>query len=67
MDEFTRTTHSLHWYDSVLVIEKRLMSKPTDRRTGAATVPDYASPGKQAADRFKSRLKRAIGIKDRSR
>jgi hypothetical protein len=65
--EFTRSAHSLHFYDSVLVIEKRPMSEPTHRKTGVATVSDYESPGKQAADRFKTKLKRAIGIKDRSR
>lgn len=32
--EFTRTTHSLHYYDSVLVIEKRLSPSPEKGMTG---------------------------------
>jgi Methyltransferase domain len=31
---FTRSVHSLHYYDSVLVIEKRPIERPTDLRTG---------------------------------
>jgi len=32
--DFTRTAHSLHYYDSVLVIEKRPMEKPYNLHTG---------------------------------
>jgi hypothetical protein len=67
VDDFTRSAHSLHFYDSVLVIEKRPMTEPVHRKTGVATVADYESPGKQAADRFKAGLMRALGIKDRPR
>jgi len=31
---FTRSAHSLHFYDSVLVIEKRPMDPPTDLKSG---------------------------------
>ena len=31
---FTRSAHSLHFYDSVLVIEKRPMERPTESKTG---------------------------------
>ena len=34
VDTFTRTAHSLHYYDSVLVIEKRAMQQPRRRVTG---------------------------------
>lgn len=34
VNAFTRSTHSLHYYDSVLVIEKRQMEKPYDLKTG---------------------------------
>lgn len=34
VDAFTRSAHSMHFYDSVIVIEKRLMSPPEHRRTG---------------------------------
>lgn len=34
VDDFTRSTHSMHFYDSVIVIEKRPLSPPEHRRTG---------------------------------
>jgi hypothetical protein len=34
--DFTRSTFSLHFYDSILVIEKRPMIPPSDVMTGAA-------------------------------
>ena len=34
VDGFTRSAHSMHYYDSVLVIEKRLIDEPRVRRTG---------------------------------
>ncbi|HMH20596.1 MAG TPA: class I SAM-dependent methyltransferase [Puia sp.] len=40
VDEFTKTTHSLHYYDSVLVIEKRKMSTPFDVKSGEASIQD---------------------------
>lgn len=39
--EFTRSVHSLHYYDGVLVIEKRPIEKPFDLKTGTPTIPDY--------------------------
>jgi limonene-1,2-epoxide hydrolase len=49
--EFTKSVHSLHYYDSVLVIEKRIIEKPFHLKTGALRIPDY---------HFKGKLKRAI-------
>ncbi len=34
VSDFTRSVHSLHYYDSVLVIEKRHMTPPHDSMTG---------------------------------
>ncbi len=34
VDNFTKTTHSLHFYDSILVIEKSPRKPPTDSSTG---------------------------------
>jgi hypothetical protein len=34
VDDFTRSAHSMHFYDSVIVIEKRPMEPPHHRRTG---------------------------------
>ena len=37
VDDFTRSTHSMHFYDSVLVIEKRPMSEPSHVKKGVDT------------------------------
>ena len=39
VSEFTKSVHSLHYYDSVLVIEKRPIEKPSHLRTGTLTIP----------------------------
>lgn len=36
VSDFTKTTYALHYYDSVLVIEKRRKEKPTYHMTGKA-------------------------------
>nr|WP_288812938.1 class I SAM-dependent methyltransferase [uncultured Sphingobacterium sp.] len=41
VNEFTRSVNSLHYYDSILVVEKRKMLPPTHMRTGNATVQDF--------------------------
>jgi hypothetical protein len=41
---FTRSAYALHYYDSMLVIEKRRRDPPEDRRTGNRTIPDEAFP-----------------------
>lgn len=38
VNEFTRTTNSMHYYDSILVIEKHLREKPIKKTTG---IPSY--------------------------
>ena len=43
VSEFTRSTHSLHFYDSVLVIEKRPMQPPSSLRTGTDSQSPIAS------------------------
>ena len=37
VNSFTKSTHSLHYYDSVLVIEKRDMRPPVDLKTGTVS------------------------------
>jgi hypothetical protein len=59
--EFTRSVYSLHYYVSVLVIEKRPIEKPFDRMTGTAKIPDRDPPPKSLLKRLKGRLKRKIG------
>jgi len=38
---FTKTAHSLHYYDSVLVIEKREIVEPSHHKTGTPRVTEY--------------------------
>jgi hypothetical protein len=40
VDTFTRSAHSIHFYDSVVVIEKRPMQRPEHRKTGVLQWPD---------------------------
>lgn len=61
VDEFTRSAHSLHWYDSVLVIEKRPMAAPVHRQTGAASVAPFHTPDQRPLARLKSQLRRSLG------
>ncbi len=41
---FTESVHSLHYYDSILVIEKRPMQKPFHLKSGKPSIPDYQPP-----------------------
>lgn len=45
--DFTKSVHSLHYYDSILVIEKRLIRQPFHLRTGAGipSLPDSRRKG----------------------
>lgn len=40
VDEFTRTTKSMHFYDSIVVFERGRVAKPHAEKTGRATVAD---------------------------
>ena len=42
--EFTRSAHSLHYYDSILVIEKRPIEEPFELKTGTKEIPNYHKP-----------------------
>jgi len=55
VSEFTRSVHSLHYYDSVLVIEKRPLQTPTHERIGQATFPEYQPPTTSWLDRLRVR------------
>jgi len=57
--EFTKSVHSLHYYDSILVIEKRPIENPTPLRTGTKTIPDFHPP-KNLLKRLNRRLKREM-------
>jgi Methyltransferase domain len=44
VSDFTRSVHSVHCYDSVVVVEKRPMVPPTHQRVGEATIADHVPP-----------------------
>lgn len=41
---FTRTTESLHYYDGILVIEKKPIEKPYDLMTGKPSIQSFKPP-----------------------
>lgn len=63
VNEFTRTTDSLHYYDSILVIEKRKVEKPYDIKTGSPSF-DHLPPPKPLVKKAleKSRFKMLSAI-----
>ena len=44
ISKFTKTAKSLHYYDSILVIEKSTVEKPSSSRTGQDLIPTYKKP-----------------------
>jgi len=60
VSDFTRSAYSLHYYDSILVIEKKPMEEPYSVKMGTEEVPSYR-PGKtisQKMQSIKTRIKR---------
>jgi hypothetical protein len=55
VSDFTRSVHSLHYYDSVLVIEKRPLQPPTHERIGQATFPEWEPPRQGLLQRIATR------------
>ena len=55
---FTKSVRSLHYYDSVLVIEKQPMAPPTHERKGSALFPDYAAQSPRLIDRIRRKFRR---------
>lgn len=43
--QFTKSAYSMHFYDSILVIEKKLMSNPVSRMSGNIIIPIDNFPG----------------------
>lgn len=56
VNSFTRSVHSMHYYDSILVIEKRIMGKPVSHKTGTRTIP-YYSPEYKGFGLFKKNVR----------
>jgi hypothetical protein len=57
VSEFTKSVHSLHYYDSVLVIEKRLMKEPTRERRGITHFPDYEHKSPLIRDKIRDLIR----------
>ena len=57
VDAFTRSVHSAHYYDSVVVLEKRPMEAPSHRRVGIASFADYVPPKSGVLARLKRQLR----------
>jgi hypothetical protein len=55
-DAFTRSARSVHYYDSVLVIEKEPVAPPTHEQKGEALFPDYEPPQGGIMGRMWSKL-----------
>lgn len=48
VNEFTKSIHSLHYYDSILVVEKRKMTPPVSLVSGTSTEDPFAKKKKSA-------------------
>lgn len=57
--EFTKSVYSLHYYDSILVIEKKPIEKPFALKTGTPSIPDFRPP-KRFANRLRRHVRQAI-------
>ena len=57
ISDFTKTSKSLHYYDSVLVVEKHPMIPPTHERTGNAQFADYDQPYIGLMQKLKRKLR----------
>ena len=60
VSDFTRSAHSLHYYDSILVIEKKPMEEPYSVKMGTEEVPSYKPPKtiSQKLQSISTRIKR---------
>ena len=65
VSEFTKSVDSVHYYDSVLVIEKRQRHKPIREQTGKAEIPEWWPPPtgfKRFRRAVKSRLRKLLRL-----
>lgn len=60
VSEFTRSVHGVHFYDSVVVIEKRPMPAPQNEKTGTASIPDFHDAQPRLGKRIERGVKRAL-------
>lgn len=60
VDEFTRSVNSLHYYDSILVIEKGKRERPTDMKTGKESVENYFEAQPTGLKKLKWSIKKPV-------
>ena len=58
--DFTRSVHGMHFYDSVVVIEKRPTPAPVDEKMGVASIPDFHEVRPRLGKRLERGLKRGL-------
>jgi hypothetical protein len=58
--DFTRSVHGMHFYDSVVVIEKWPMQAPVLEKTGVESIPDFHSAQPRLGKRIERGLKRGL-------
>lgn len=54
VDDFTRSVNSIHYYDSIVVVEKQSRIEPFALKTGVITTAPYVIPGEKKS--FKKNL-----------
>lgn len=59
-DQFTRTTDSMHFYDSIVVLEKQVRLPPEQRKTGLPSFPDEPPRVRGIWGRFKLASLRSV-------
>ena len=60
VSDFTKSVHSLTFYDSVLVVEKRPIKEPYHEQTGHASIPGWEPP-MTLRQRVMGRIRRVLG------
>jgi len=60
VNAFTRSTYGIHFYDSIVVIEKRPIQEPYHMMTGKAVLPPYKPKNQKRKKGFLSRLKKTL-------
>lgn len=53
---FTKSVNSIHYYDSIIVIEKKLRDVPYDSQTGVASIDDFWETNNNFSGKFRKIL-----------
>ena len=67
VDGFTTSIESMHYYDSVLVIEKKPMTPPTRERRGTQLFDDYEHKSPRLIDQLRQQFKGKSDVPDSSK